>query len=620
VLPVLFDLLKSNVSGAAASEEAAKALSVLLAADSPPFASQQAALDANVPSLLQRIRDRDGAASSAAAACVALLALLQSRTVEIARGKEIARMVAERKAAEANAKADQLLEEEEASAKVKAASKAADAEKQRRLKQAKAERIAKAAAEEKAAQAAKEAAAAAAKRAADEEQAAKERARAERASADAREQELAERAARKARSQDSQLAQQHLIAAQLAQSAQPSSAAATPPPLPEKSLQLDQALPSSAALRPYRPPGLGLHSLQSETSGRPAPAGVQLGSGLSNAAGEYMCFLNSLVQSLYHVVAFRRHLAASDLPPPPPGAPPKVVASTELVRSLKGLCGALSRGATLLKEAAPSSEGNGPVAPHALRNALAAMPGAEAKLNQMADAAEVLDKMYEAFAVVSDAQRTGVALEDTPVARMFGIRVSEAVRCRCGVTSHAVGAYNLYFHVANASALRALAAEDGGAPFEARLQQLLRQDTKGCDRDLDGCGESQPVTYSLERLPQVFTLSLTWASASAPEEEVAATMAALSPMLRLSRIYGDSRVAGLLAEDAVFELRSLVCYYGSHYECFCRPQDGAGPWTRFDDSNVNIVGDGGWEALKRNAAKGHLQGTVLFYERQELMF
>jgi alkylhydroperoxidase family enzyme len=260
------------------------------------------------------------------------------------------------------------------------------------------------------------------------------------------------------------------------------------------------------------------------------------------------------------------------------------------------------------------------VAPHALRNALAAMPGAEAKLNQMADAAEVLDKLYEAFAIVSDAQRSGVAPEDTPVARMFGIRVSEAVRCRCGVTSHTVDAFNLYFHMAKASALRALAAEDGGAPFEARLRQLLQQDTKGCDRDLGSCGELQPVTYSLERLPQVFTLSLTWASTSEPEEDVAATMAALSPTVRLSRIYGDVHAAGLPAEDAVFELRSLVCYNGSHYECFCRPQDGAGPWTRFDDANVNIVGDGGWEALKRNAAKGHLQGTVLFYERQELMF
>jgi hypothetical protein len=248
--------------------------------------------------------------------------------------------------------------------------------------------------------------------------------------------------------------------------------------------------------------------------------------------------------------------------------------------------------------------------------ALYSLQGVEGR--RLTNASDVLAAMYEAFAVVSAAHHEGMAAEDTPVARMFGIRVSEALLCRCGVASHQVGAYNQYFHVANASALRMLAAEDGGAPFEARLSRLLRLDAKGCDRNLGGCGESQPVTYKLERLPQVFTLSLTWASASAPEEEVAATMAALSPTLRPSRIYGGSRAAGLLAEDAVFELRSLVCYYGSHYECFCRPQDGAGPWTRFDDSNVNIVGDGGWEALCRAAAKGHLQGTVLFYERVRL--
>jgi hypothetical protein len=36
-------------------------------------------------------------------------------------------------------------------------------------------------------------------------------------------------------------------------------------------------------------------------------------------------------------------------------------------------------------------------------------------------------------------------------------------------------------------------------------------------------------------------------------------------------------------------------------------------WTRIDDASVTVVGS--WEALCVACARGHLQPTVLFYER-----
>ena len=97
---------------------------------------------------------------------------------------------------------------------------------------------------------------------------------------------------------------------------------------------------------------------------------------------------------------------------------------------------------------------------------------------------------------------------------------------------------------------------------------------------------------------------------------------------------------------STYELRALVCYYGSHYACFVRTDEpdahalcasrhgGAGAarsvlalfvlicglatrcspqWTRIDDASVTVVGS--WEALCAACARGHLQPTVLFYER-----
>ena len=64
--------------------------------------------------------------------------------------------------------------------------------------------------------------------------------------------------------------------------------------------------------------------------------------------------------------------------------------------------------------------------------------------------------------------------------------------------------------------------------------------------------------------------------------------------------------------DARYELRAAVCFYGAHYAAFCRTDEGWGPWTRFDDSSVTVIGD--WPALVDACARGHLQPTVLFYE------
>jgi hypothetical protein len=43
--------------------------------------------------------------------------------------------------------------------------------------------------------------------------------------------------------------------------------------------------------------------------------------------------------------------------------------------------------------------------------------------------------------------------------------------------------------------------------------------------------------------------------------------------------------------------------------CFC-----SAIWTRIDDASVTVVGSS-WEALCVACARGHLQPTVLFYER-----
>jgi hypothetical protein len=66
----------------------------------------------------------------------------------------------------------------------------------------------------------------------------------------------------------------------------------------------------------------------------------------------------------------------------------------------------------------------------------------------------------------------------------------------------------------------------GGRSFERLLASLQRGDTKGCDKDVGGCGAPARIEHELLQAPEVFTISLAWDTSQAAEDDVAATMKA----------------------------------------------------------------------------------------------
>jgi hypothetical protein len=256
---------------------------------------------------------------------------------------------------------------------------------------------------------------------------------------------------------------------------------ASPPPLfaplpPPASLP-----PASAPARrvppPYRPPNLSgaapsllpavgdalASQLAHVSLGAPPPDASSSSTGLANASGEYNCFLNSLVQALFHVRRFRTHLLNSHVPAF--DASPAVMRSIALVSSLKQLFESLHAGASLRREAAPAlsaweahmlgmsgdsatAASSEAVAPTALRHALAAVStSGEGEMYAMADAAEVLGTMYEAFQAVSSFYNASLPAAESPISRLFAIGVHEGVQCAaCRVTSHVLR-YSTFFHI-----------------------------------------------------------------------------------------------------------------------------------------------------------------------------
>jgi hypothetical protein len=352
--------------------------------------------------------------------------------------------------------------------------------------------------------------------------------------------------------------------------------------------------PARRAPPPYRPPNLSSSAAAVAAAQPPAPEADALASrlarllpppaaeaaaaGLSNAAGEYNCFLNAIVQALFHVRCFREHLATAKVPPAG-DAPLAVARGKALVSALQQLFAALSDGAALQRDAAdvgPAAAQHA-VAPTALRMTLAALSthGGEGAMYAMADAAEVLGVMFEAFATVSAFHYPQLSVAESPVASMFGIGIREYVHCsRCRLDTHSLQ-YRTFFHIASRRVrkrrcvlrvaferqraelrfLRARSTElrvahgiGAASSFEELLSQL-QHGTKGCDTDRGGCGLPAPVTHALDALPSVYTLSLVWDTAQASEADVAATLQARL-VLRLCCAWVLTLCAGCLTRHA----------------------------------------------------------------------
>ncbi|KAK9830628.1 hypothetical protein WJX81_006901 [Elliptochloris bilobata] len=326
---------------------------------------------------------------------------------------------------------------------------------------------------------------------------------------------------------------------------------------------------------------------------RDAAAAAPSETGLQNETGEYNCFLNAVVQCLWHCAAFKDGLLRR---------PEDALQGNAVTAGLLELFRAF---------AAQDAERGRPdgrrlvVDPTPLREALAAYNAAAFRIGEMSDAAEVLGEIYDSLRAVQG----GGELVDA----VFGLHVSEHVHCgACGKDTH-VNAYTQFFYNASATALRLQAmVEEAGAPT---LGQLLRgleqQHQKKCDVDAGGCDAPSAVQHFLQlrgrRPPAVFTLQLAWESQREGPEDIRDTLAAISEEVDIGQVY-----LGLEEMEFEYSLHSMVCFYGAHYQAFVWSQK-AQLWLLFDDSHVSKVGD--FEAVSRKCFLGRIQPSVLFFTR-----
>ncbi|GMJ13764.1 hypothetical protein like AT3G47890 [Hibiscus trionum] len=332
------------------------------------------------------------------------------------------------------------------------------------------------------------------------------------------------------------------------------------------------------------------------------------GTGLQNEVGEYNCFLNVIIQSLWHLRQFRdEFLQRSTSEHVHVGDPCVVCALYEIFIALS---------------TASTDARKEPVAPTSLRIALSNLyPDSnffqEAQMN---DASEVLavifDCLHRSFTSGSsvcdadsvDSKCTGswdCANNACIVHSLFGMDVFEHMNCyTCGLESRHLK-YTTFFHNINASALRTMKVMCAESSFEELLNLLEMNHQLACDPEAGGCGKLNYIHHILSNSPHVFATVLGWQNTCESADDIAATLVALNNEIDISVIY-----RGLDPKNK-HNLVSVVCYYGQHYHCFAYSHD-CERWIMYDDKIVKVIGS--WADVVTMCERGHLQPQVLFFE------
>ncbi|CAM8978231.1 unnamed protein product [Rhodiola kirilowii] len=331
------------------------------------------------------------------------------------------------------------------------------------------------------------------------------------------------------------------------------------------------------------------------------------GTGLKNEIGEYNCFLNVIIQSLWHIRRFRdEFLSKSSSEHVHVGDPCVICALYDVFTSLS----------------MASMETRRVVAPTSLRTALGNLyPDSnffqEAQMN---DASEVLGVIFDCLHQ-SFTYQLGVPVTELNenncmgswdcsnkacVAHsLFGMNIFECMNCQsCQLESRHMK-YSSFFHNINASALRTTKVMYADSSFDELLNLVEMNHQVACDPEAGGCGEYNYIRHVLSTPPHVFTTVLGWQKTCENSEDIKVTLAALSTEIDVGVLY---RGVDMRSKHC---LVSVVCYYGQHYHCFAYSHEHK-QWLMYDDGTVKLVGS--WEEVLSMCERGHLQPQVLFFE------
>jgi len=345
--------------------------------------------------------------------------------------------------------------------------------------------------------------------------------------------------------------------------------------------------------------------------------------GLANATGQNNCFLNVVVQSLWHLDAFRDRFwqAAHSRPTlsssqPEEGneskpLPHKEEDSERICQALTAIFIGLS-GQSMPEEA--KAEGDDTVVSvDTLRKALSQTSAASAQLfgaGRMDDAVEALEVVLGSL----PADLQGIVQET------FCMTIEEVLECpKCGGLSpqppNSYGTNTFYVPV---KSLQEIHANNPDASFSTLLKLSGRGDLYQCLNPACTIHRRQDYLPSERRLaptgapPRVFSLGFVWESLQLSPESIAKVLASFECTLDLNVVLSADPTKVTGPETA--QIRGFFCFqaHKHHYVAFFYNSE-LGQWFIYDDATIQQVGSN-YSHVIDICARALLQPLIVFFE------
>jgi hypothetical protein len=307
--------------------------------------------------------------------------------------------------------------------------------------------------------------------------------------------------------------------------------------------------------------------------------------GLHNGYGDNNCFLNVVIQSLYHLEGFRNSFICFDehthLTPCVFCALKTIFTQYEYSESIV-------------------------IPPNVLREALSQLYKREKKfqMGEYDDAAETIDALLMCIHESVVGSKRGEDKICNPrclVHELMSISISAAADCACTESSEPM-TFSEFIHYVSADAVCEAKKSFGTYSWSELLRTVTETDLKTCGNKK--CKKRNIVRYSMLTDPAILTVGVIWSSDQLEKEFIKSFMTAIDLSLFSDQLF--TRVE----KSRKYRLKGLIAYYGKHYVAFFNLQD---KWICFDDRQILQVGDN-WESVVNKCTAGRYQPHILWYE------
>eukprot|EP00667_Euglena_gracilis_P003554 EG_transcript_3564 len=310
--------------------------------------------------------------------------------------------------------------------------------------------------------------------------------------------------------------------------------------------------------------------------------------GLENPVGAHNCFLNVVLQSLWHLGDFRGRV--EELP-------------QHQCRPNCIFCAIRN----LFTQYKFGSYAHMP--PKDVREVVSRIFSQEQRfqVDQMDDAAEMLDAILQQLHLETTSSEPHAPCQPPCLPHaVFAAEIIER-RQRCPTCRDPGEHFNSY--VTNLHYFPASLLGRSGR-LEARMRAHLESDVRTCKHCNQWDTKSAvalPIHKHMCNLPPIFACVLAWAGEQSTREVLQGVTGGIGETLQLGDVFrlvaeGDSQHPHVL--------RGMICFYGRHYMAYFWNRTHH-QWVFIDDSNIRPVGD--WSTVCHNIIDGRHMPLVLFY-------